>query len=324
MPLAVTNPAEPSDSSRQSPPARLVAVVNMKAGSVLGRTPGEVETLLREAFASTGADLTVDCVEPDTLQEALRRAIDREPDVLIVGGGDGTIRSAAEKLVETGIALGILPLGTLNRLARDLGLPFEIAAAAQALAESTVEEIDVAEVNGRIFLCNSLIGLPITVAEERQRLRGETFSNRVNGYFNLLVKVLASTRRITIDIEEKGDSHRVRALSIAVSNNAYDEQASLMMSRGSLADGELALYLAHHRSGREMVASLLRAMLGLWRHDPSVEEIKAKAITLTWRRPRMRVSNDGELEVLDCPLNYRIRERALKVLMPPERTVLPL
>src|SRR4029079_14151203 len=103
-----------------------------------------------------------------------RAIAERGDELLVVGGGDGTISAAASALVGTDTRLGILPLGTLNHFARDLGIPTDLDEAAQLIARGHVRRVDVGEMNGRIFINNSAIGLyPLMVVDrdlQRRRL----------------------------------------------------------------------------------------------------------------------------------------------------------
>ena len=144
---------------------RVHAVINRKAGSALGYSVEQLASEAEAAFLAAGHEIAIDVVEPEDMEAALDKAVASAPDILVAGGGDGTIRSAASRLLGSGIALGILPLGTVNRLAHDLHIPAEPRAASHALASGGYREIDVAEVNGEIFLCNSMLGLPSEVSE---------------------------------------------------------------------------------------------------------------------------------------------------------------
>ncbi len=296
---------------------RVHAVINRKAGSALGFS---VEQLAREAeatFRAAGHQIAIDVVEPEDIEAALDKAVASAPDILVAGGGDGTIRSAASRLLGSGIALGIIPLGTVNRLAHDLRIPAEPRAASQALAEGGYREIDVAEVNGEIFLCNSMLGLPSEVSEERQNLRGQPLWPRIKGYFKLLRSILASRRHIELSIDDdERKRRRVRVLSLAVSNNVYRREPSLTFTREALDQGRLGVYIAKPHSGLGMLWVLARAAMGLWSGDDRLDCLSAKRVTIKTRKKRLRLSNDGEVETLKTPLHYQIRPKALKVFAP--------
>src|SRR5208337_1076169 len=154
----------------------------------------------------------------------LDAAISARPHVLIAGGGDGTVRCAASRVLGTETALGILPLGTVNRLARDLHIPLDPKTALLGVGSWAFRSVDAAEVNGRIFLCNSLLGLPPAISEERQSLRGHSLIERAGGYFRLLRTVVAARKRITLSLDVEAGERRVRVLSLAVSNNLYSRE----------------------------------------------------------------------------------------------------
>ena len=297
---------------------RVQAVINRKAGSALGYSAEQLASEAEAAFEDAGHELEVHVVEPGDIEAALDKAVAADPDILVAGGGDGTIRSAASRLLGSTIALGVLPLGTVNRLARDLNIPLEPRAAIRALSSGGCREIDVAEVNGEIFLCNSMLGLPSEISLERQNLRGRPFWPRVAGYFKLLRTILASRRHLELSIdgdEEKG--RRVRVLSLAVSNNVYRKQPSLIFTREALDQGRLGVYIAKPHSGLGFLWVLVRAALGFWTGDDRLDSLSAKKVVIKTRKKRLRLSNDGEVEVLKAPLYYQIHPKALKVFAPP-------
>lgn len=261
---------------------------------------------------------TVDCtlIAPDKLQGALDAALSDRPDALIVGGGDGTVRSAAIRLIGTDTPLGVLPLGTINRLARDLGMPLATREAAAALADPEVKAIDVAEVNGKPFLCNSVLGAPIRFSTERKKLRGKPARERLVGYVTALADMMRTRRRVRVVIDDGDQRHRVRALSMVVSCNGYAEEASLMLRRARLDGGELSAYVSRHASGWGMAQAAVRALLGRIEGDPEVLRVSSPSLQVRLRRSTATVSNDGEIEVFDTPLIYTIKPRALNVLVP--------
>lgn len=295
---------------------RIHAIINGRAGSVLGLDRVVLTERLTRALSEAGNDVRVEIVEPVDLSAAVARALSAAPDAIVVGGGDGTVRSAATLLKDSGTALGILPLGTLNRLARDLSIPLDIEQAASALAHAKVRRIDMAELNGRPFLCNSLIGLPPLYSRQRQRQRGQPLLPRIRGYASVLRHIARSRRKLTIVVDDGVERRKVRALSIAVSNNVYADAAGLMLRRPSLDRGELGVYVSRHESGFKLAMAFVRAMLGRWKSDPDLEASIAHKLQISSRKAALRVSSDGEVEIIETPLRYRTLPQSLKVLAP--------
>jgi len=295
---------------------RIHAIINGRAGSVLGLDPAALTERVQTALSQAGNSVRVEIVEPVDLSSAIGRALAEEPDAIVVGGGDGTIRSAATILKGSDCALGILPLGTLNRMARDLGIPLDIEQAAATLGSSTVRLIDMAELNGRPFLCNSLIGLPPIYSRQRQRQRGQPLLPRIRGYASVLRHIARSRRKLTIVVDDGSERRKVRALSIAVSNNAYADAAGLMLKRPSLDSGVLGVYVSRHENGFGLAMAFLRAMMGRWKSDPNLEASTAHKLEISTRKSALRVSSDGEVEIIETPLRYRTLPKALKVLAP--------
>jgi diacylglycerol kinase family enzyme len=298
---------------------RVRAIINKRGGGALGLSAKDLARELETAFRENGHEITVELAEPDAIEAKFGEAVASEPDILIAGGGDGTIRSAASHTLGSSIALGILPLGTINRLAHDLHIPVDPTEAIRTLARSGFRKIDVGEVNGRIFLCNSLLGLPPQISEERQHLRGRPLSTRIAGYFGLLKTIVASHRRITLSIDDSKATRRLRALSVAVSNNTYRHRPTLVLTRETLDGGKLGIYVAKHRTGLGLLWVLVRAGLGLWSDDPKLDSFTANRVTIDAKRKSFRLSNDGEVETLETPLHYQIHPKALTVSAPPVR-----
>ena len=295
---------------------KIHAIVNKRAGTVLDWESGSLKEEILAAFRAQGHEVTLHLISPEELEPAIERALAEGCQALIVCGGDGTVRTAATKLLGTDVPLGILPLGTLNRLARDLKIPLEVHAAAATLAYGRVAEIDVGDVNGRIFLNNSILGLTVIYSQYRQSVRGRPFLERMRGYATAIKDILKSRRRMDVDIDHGQTRMRLRVLSMAVSNNRYVEKASLMLQKQALNDGVLAAYISQHPSGWGLARAIVRAMLGRFRTDPNVVHLEAHEIDVSARRSRLRIANDGALEIVEMPLRYTIRPSALKVLVP--------
>lgn len=296
---------------------RCALVLNAKSGALLAGNPDATAETIAEPFRRRGDIVAITKAEPQDIEASLRAAIETGPDVLLVGGGDGTQRTAGRLLVGSSVPLGVVPLGTLNILAQMIDVPTAVPAAAEALADAVLARMDAAEVNGEVFLCNSMIGLTLTYSRDRARLRGAPLSQRIVGYATTLRTLLGTTRRIALLIDDGDERRFVRAATVIVTNNPYaDDAAGLGLRRASLDAGTLALYISRHDSGWRLARSLVRMSVGAKVDDPKLERVLARSVVIDAGRRRMSVSNDGEIEQLRSPLHYRILPRSLCVLVP--------
>jgi diacylglycerol kinase family enzyme len=295
---------------------RVAVVLNTSAGSLLGRHEAEEE--VARHLQAAGLDAVIVPDHPDGLMARLDDALSRGADAVVVGGGDGTIAAAAGKLMNTGTALGILPLGTMNMLAKDLGIPLELEAAAEALARGGIRAIDVAEVNGHVYTCNSVIGSPSWLGRHRERSRGKA-SLRTRLAF-AIAALRADWRHPPLRLRIQVDNRRPVRLwtrALAVASNRYAEGFNMVMARPQLDLGQLTLYVAR-RYGLWWWARLMVGMfLGTWRGSRLVHERPAQQVTIHSPRTALHVMSDGEAALLSPPLVYRIHPGALRVIVPP-------
>ncbi|MEO7009675.1 MAG: diacylglycerol kinase family protein, partial [Caldimonas sp.] len=147
---------------------RSICVI-VNAGSGAGHDPSLVERL-RALFERAGAHAEIALARGGAeLATCIETAIAQHPAVIVAGGGDGTISSVGAALVDSAIALGVLPLGTLNHFARDAGVSLDLERAVDAIVNGRPTPVDVGEVNGRIFLNNSSLGLYPDIVRDRER-----------------------------------------------------------------------------------------------------------------------------------------------------------
>lgn len=317
MPNLTSDVIVPSETDRREalrrPALKVRAVINGRAGRAMDYAPEAIHDIVRGAFAAEGHDVSVHVLPPEQIEPAVAEAARSDIDVLVIGGGDGTIRTAARYLMNTDKALGILPLGTMNRLAKDLEIPLDLAAAAAYLADAAPTRIDVAKVNDSIFLCNSLMGLTLRYSVTRARMRGKPAVRRLPKYIQTLRDILAGQDKISIIVDHGDERLRIRALSVAVTNNGYDENMT-WLRRPRLDGGKLTMYVSKHRSGWGLAKALLRALLGRWHGDPEMAKLSGSEFVIHSSRRRKRLANDGEISKFDTPLRYQICPRALIVL----------
>lgn len=294
---------------------RVAVVLNRSAGSLLGREEAEAE--VAGHLAGAGLDATIVPDHPDGLGARLDGAVAHGAEAVVVGGGDGTIAAAAARLMGTGIALGILPLGTMNMLAKDLGIPLSLRAAAEALARGTVRAIDVADVNGQVYLCNAVIGSPSWLGRHRERHRGRT-SMRTRLAFALAgLRAAWRHRPLRLGVALDGSAPvRLWTRALAVTSNRYAEGFGLVMHRPRLDGGELTVYAARRYGIWWWVRLLGGMVVGSWRRARLVHERSAREVVIRSPRKALRVMCDGEAQILAPPLVCRIHPRALRVIVP--------
>lgn len=249
------------------------------------------------------------------IDEALQGVVREAPQRVVVAGGDGTIRAAARAAMACDAALGVVTLGTMNFLAKDLGLPLDPYKAVEALSTAREASIDVAEVNGSLFLHSSLIGVFPRLGMERERARREGGLAGYAGALANAARVVWRAPPVEAEVRVQDRARRLRTFAIVVSNNRLLGDPAAPYRRVRMDAGSLGLYVSKH-SGRVGLFRLLTSIgLGWWWFDRDILEHEVREVVIHTRRP-MDVSNDGEIERLSAPLRYRVRPLALRVLVP--------
>jgi diacylglycerol kinase family enzyme len=300
---------------------KFIVIINREAGAV-ARAAGEfsAEEVARE-FASRGVQADVRMVAPVAVEPALRDAIAARPHAVVIGGGDGTVRGAAALLAGTGVSLGVFPLGTLNHFAKDLGVPSAWREAVAALAFGVVREVDVAEVNGHVFVNNCSLGAYAEAVRRRDALRRRRGHGKWLAMAKAVFAVFRRLRRLRLRIVVAGAERRVRTPLVVVANNRYSGHVLGPSLRDRLDEGRLWLYTAHvHR--HLPVLRLVWQALTRSRPD-AADALDAEAaveITIAGETGRaVPVAADGELLDVKSPFVFRTRPRALRVLAPPPK-----
>jgi len=295
---------------------RITVVLNKSAGTLMGMDADATAARIGEAFRAAGHETNVLTTLGRDVPRVLKQACEADMDAVVVGGGDGTIATAAHHMVGKDMALGILPLGTMNLLAKDLRIPSDLDEAAHGLAHGSIRTIDACDVNGRVYLNNAVLGLYPRMVEERERQRGVHHLRKWPAMGIAAVEVLWRYPQLRVEIEKDGERWSVTTPVLAVANNVYDESFGKFFHRERLDAGVMGVYVAKHRSRLGLTFLMLRTVTGGWQKDQEVEVFTATEITVHSRRRRIRVATDGEVLRLKPPLRFRIRPHALKILAP--------
>ncbi|MGV8853999.1 MAG: diacylglycerol/lipid kinase family protein [Devosia sp.] len=290
-------------------------ILNANAGTA--HAIGATAEMVGALFQANGLTATIDDDDERDLTSRIADAIASDAPTIVAAGGDGTITALAAALVGTDKNLAILPLGTVNALAKDLHVPLDLAAAVAALATGTSHRIDVGEVNGRVFLHKVVVGLIPGLAAGREHIRGRQDTAAKIGFMRYFFRRLTRAKKIVVAIEPSNGHHRVEKVqAIAVASNAYDEGLGQFFSRHSLDRGTLTLYVLRHLTVGDFFRLTSGMLLGHWRSDEALAMESVQQVTIKSRKSMLKVMFDGEVESLQTPLHFTIRPRALSVIVP--------
>ncbi|HEU5149182.1 MAG TPA: diacylglycerol kinase family protein [Iamia sp.] len=291
-------------------------VINCGAGSVDGDAVEAERQRVLDAFAPLGVEASVRAVGGMAVGLSVRMAADRGADVVVVAGGDGTLGTAADALAGTGTPLGILPLGTFNHFAKDLGIPIDVARAAEVIVDGQTVAVDVAEVNGRTFVNNSSIGLYPVMVDLRDEIRSTRGWGKVRAVPLASWRVLRRfpTRRLQIEVD--GQTWDQRSPFVFVGNNTYEIGPRGIGARTEIARGVLCCYVAKAETRRRFVRLAVGAALRGATATPHLDSACAPEVTIDAHGHRVLVAVDGEVDTVRGPLRYRSRPGALLVRVP--------
>jgi YegS/Rv2252/BmrU family lipid kinase len=263
---------------------------------------------LEELGISTVLELAGD---PDQVPDQVRRHRG-EVDRVIVGGGDGTLHLALQGLVETGLPLGILPLGTANNLARTLGLPADPLAACAIIAQEHRRRIDLGWVNGRYFFTTASIGLSVRITEELSAESKRRWGPLAYGITAL--RVLRRTRPFHARIAWDGQTRDSRTVQIVVGNGRYYGSALPVAQDATIDDARLDLYSLEVHHWWQLLALAPALKRGRHGEKERVEALRAAEFEIHTRTPR-GIDVDGEIGGT-TPARFRVLPRALEVFAP--------
>ncbi|RUT35136.1 lipid kinase [Arsenicitalea aurantiaca] len=250
----------------------------------------------------------------DTPEEVSADIVRRrdEADLVIVCGGDGTINSAARGVLATGLPMGIIPMGTANDLARTLGIPPELDAAADIILAGQTKRIDLGEVNGHPFFNVASIGLGADLASgltaETKKRWGQV------GYALAALKVVFSARPFRAMIIDGSGRRRVRTYQIAVGNGRHYGGGTVIEASATIDDGHLDLYsleMDNVWTLALMLSAFRRGEHGAW---AEVRTARSTEFEIRTTRPRA-VNTDGDI-VTETPARFVIRPDAITVFAP--------
>jgi diacylglycerol kinase family enzyme len=295
--------------------AGLTCILNCASGSCSGpelreqlsRIFAEIDTPARILLAPSGAQVS----------ELARRAVQENSQIIVAGGGDGTLNVVATELLGTSIPLGALPLGTWNHFAKDLRIPQDLEGAARNLLTGRAVPVDVGEVNGRIFLNNSSLGIypGMVRRREEQQKQGR---HKWLAFAQASLSVLRHYSLLRVGLHLDGEELWRKTPFVFIGNNQYEMEGLNIGGRRRLDAGELCLFVANRGGRLDLVRLAFLALFGLLNEASDLGVLTSKQFSIETRRSHASVSTDGEVHKMNTPLNYLIRPGALRVIVPVE------
>ncbi|MEN3791811.1 diacylglycerol kinase family protein [Fulvimarina sp. MAC3] len=302
---------------------KILALLNQDGGTMKTTNLDWLSNLLRDEFSVHGHTVEIVHCTGDEVVQGISDAIDREDtDVLLVGGGDGTVSAAAAKCAGTETALGILPAGTMNLFARTLQIPLDLEQAIKALASGNITKVDVGRANGEVFVHQYAVGLHARMVRMRNKFSYGSRVGKVLATWRAGWIAIRSLPEISLEIELDGEVRKIKSAAVAFSNNFYG--TGHVPFAEDPTEGYLGVYICKARSFGRVARLVLDIMMGAWLDNQDLEAFRAKRVKLIYngRNHTNRAVKDGELTRLEDKTIIEIDPGALKVLAPNEATYL--
>jgi diacylglycerol kinase family enzyme len=288
-----------------------VAILNSRSGS---SDTWKIARRLKSLAEELGVQCEIVLAKtPRHVVDAARRAARSDHRIVIAGGGDGTVNAVASELVGTEKQLGILPLGTFNYFARELGLPSDIEEAFRHCFRGITRTVTVGEVNGRVFLNNASVGLYPLILSIREQTYRRWGRNKFVAYWSVLKALFRSDTNLKLTIASNGSSRTVWTPLVFVARNSYQLEQFNVPGIRCVASDSLSVYVAKPKSKFKLLMSALRAFAGKLQPSFDFEMLCLSDFRIDSTRIRRTLAFDGERAKMLAPLEFEIRNGALLV-----------
>lgn len=294
-------------------PVKIEVIINASSGA---SDKEVVRSRLVDLFAAKEVEASITLARngPEVIDLA-QKAARSDADTIVAGGGDGTISSVASTVIGSDKSLGVLPFGTMNHFAKDLHIPLDLEGAVNTIVAGHKTQVDVGEVNGRIFLNNSSLGLYPSIVRERQKQERLGWG-KWPAYVWAALAVLRRYPFLNIRLNVDGHDFRSRTPFVFVGNNEYEMETLNIGRRACLDAGRLSLYTTNRTGRLGLIRLALRALLGGLHQEKDFLALCTQEIWIETKHKRVRVALDGEVQAMEPPLHYRVRPKELRVLVP--------
>ena len=249
--------------------------------------------------------------KPEHLERTVKRALAKKPDLVILGGGDGTVSGLVDLLVGHDVLLGVLPLGTANSFARTLGLPLDIDGAIDVLASGVPKRIDLGMIDGDYFANCAAMGLSPQIAETVPH-NLKKFLGRI-GYLGWAAAQYLQFRPFILTVDDGTEEKRMRVVEVRISNGPY-HGGTWLVDEAAVDSGQIVVQAVTGRYRRTLIKNWFASFFGLEaRHQDTVTFTGCDLKVDT--RPSLPISIDGEV-LARTPVRAKIAAGVIRVMVP--------
>lgn len=296
---------------------KFIILINKHSGTVLRLGEEKVRALLTERLGERV--VTLELLETRDIQTTLEKLAREHPAGVLIGGGDGTAVCAAEILGPAKVPFAVLPLGTMNLLAQDLGSAATFEQTIERFGNLVNDEIDVGICNGRLFLCSAVVGFVPESAVVREELREAATLETMAKFISTIRRGLGGEIRhqLTLRSRESDKPFSLETTSLIISNNAFVRRPATgaeRFLRETLTDGKLAVYSAAPKDMMDGLKMALSLWQGDWQDHDSIISFETGELIVDTGDNEILVSLDGEPVTMELPLRFSVRPRSLSVL----------
>lgn len=299
---------------------KIVVVLNVDGGTLQTTDLDWLTEHIRTAFEQRSHQIDIRRVAGADIVSAIEKAAD-DAEVIIVGGGDGTVSAAAAIAWRKQSILGVLPAGTMNLFARSLGLPLDLEEAANTLAEMRIEKSDIADMDGKSFVHQFSVGLQPRIVEKREKMEFHSRLGKMAASTRAAIGVFAKPTWFRCSLMIDGRKIRKGRFSvITVTNNPYGE--GHMPYADELTKGKLGVYWSRPLSPWGSLRLAADLLIGSWKRNEDFKEEAGDTVTLKFygKLHHVSASLDGELLKPDNPTVLKIHRGELRTIVGPDHS----
>ena len=273
---------------------------------------------LEEALDRHGLEYDILTPEPGTDIHAYTQRVIRRGNcgMIVAAGGDGTIAGVAGATHDAGLPMGVIPQGTFNYFARGLGIPEDMDAAVKALSIGNLRDVSLGEVNGKVFLNNTSLGIYPLILRRRESIYRRWGRSRLAAYWSVLLTLIGFRRPLKLKVRLDGREMRLKTPLAFVANSSYQLEEFNLDGADTVRSGKLALFTSRGKGRLGLVNAALRLAHGSAQKGEEFSLHTGRDLSIETGRKRALVARDGEKELMHTPIRIRLRDQPLRVVAP--------